>query len=57
MKEYIFLRDIKPYKQGDKASLDGFFESYYLDKGIIQPVLEVAEKPIKRRAKKGEKKQ
>lgn len=56
MKEYIFLRDIKPFKQGDKASLDGFFESYYLDKGIIQPVLEVAEKPVKKRATKGGKK-
>ena len=22
MKEYVFLRDIKPYKQGDKASLE-----------------------------------
>lgn len=55
MKQYVFVRDIKPYKKGDKASLSGFFESYYLDKGIIQPALEVAEKPIKKRAKKGDK--
>lgn len=55
MTEYIFLRDIKPYKKGEKVKLNGFFESYYLGKKLVQPVLPVNEKPLKKRAKKEEK--
>lgn len=54
MKQYIFVRDIKPYKKGEKVKLNNFFENYYLSKGVIQPTIAIEEKTLKKR-KKGEK--